>query len=468
MLPRSTKRRACALWVAGLAFVCLPAFAQEQSGSPGNGGSGNDNAVNNNSVNNNPVKDKWAVVVGVSQFKDKSINLKYPAKDAIDFSRFLTTEGHFAPDHVKVLVNEQATREQILDVIGDKWLPRLAHPDDLVVIFISTHGSPSNMDIGGVNYLIAYDTDKERLYSTGLAMQDLCRIIKDRVHSDRTLLVLDACHSGATSPDGKGIVRKSNVDAGEIAQGTGQMVICSSAPDQVSWESKQSANSVFTRRLIESFKSKGDKTSVTDAFNYLKEQVEDEVLRDRGQMQTPVLKTRWQGDGLLLSAKPVSPRPGFKEAPVAVPVDRAPAAVVVEKSPPAVATTVKASVPPPAVAPQLSGAEALSALRQHFVKMALGQSKSAYDDFTETIKKINPFERYQINLRRQKYLPAVANLPAQDFRVGSVTASSAQIFFNEKNMTGIPMYWRYTLVARGNRWLIDSYKVVDAKTFSGR
>ena len=468
MLPRSIKRRACALLVAGLAFVCLPAFAQEQSGSPGNGGSGNDNAVNNNSVNNNPVKDKWAVVVGVSQFKDKSINLKYPAKDAIDFSRFLTTEGHFAPDHVKVLVNEQATREQILDVIGDKWLPRLAHPDDLVVIFISTHGSPSNMDIGGVNYLIAYDTDKERLYSTGLAMQDLCRIIKDRVHSDRTLLVLDACHSGATSPDGKGIVRKSNVDAGEIAQGTGQMVICSSAPDQVSWESKQSANSVFTRRLIESFKSKGDKTSVTDAFNYLKEQVEDEVLRDRGQMQTPVLKTRWQGDGLLLSAKPVSPRPGFKEAPVAVPVDRAPAAVVVEKSPPAVATTVKTSVPPPAVVSQPGGAEALSALRQHFVKMALGQSKSAYDDFTETIKKINPFERYQVNLRRQKYLPAVANLPAQDFRVGSVTASSAQIFFNEKNMTGVPMYWRYTLVARGNRWLIDSYKVVDAKTFSGR
>ncbi|MBK9769987.1 MAG: hypothetical protein IPP57_04020 [Candidatus Obscuribacter sp.] len=62
----------------------------------------------------------------------------------------------------------------------------------------------------------------------------------------------------------------------------------------------------------------------------------------------------------------------------------------------------------------------------------------------------------------------MANLPAQDFRVGSVTASSAQIFFNEKNMTGVPMYWRYTLVARGNRWLIDSYKIVDAKTFSGR
>ncbi len=125
MLPRSIKRRACALLVAGLTFVGLPALAQEQGessgNSSGNSNSGNNSIDNNSSVNNNPVKDKWAVVVGVSQFKDKSINLKYPAKDAIDFSRFLTSEGHFAPDHVKVLVNEQATREQILDVIGDKW-----------------------------------------------------------------------------------------------------------------------------------------------------------------------------------------------------------------------------------------------------------------------------------------------------------------------------------------------------------
>ncbi|MBK7841985.1 MAG: hypothetical protein IPJ49_30790 [Candidatus Obscuribacter sp.] len=50
----------------------------------------------------------------------------------------------------------------------------------------------------------------------------------------------------------------------------------------------------------------------------------------------------------------------------------------------------------------------------------------------ETVEKINPFERYQIDLRRQKYLPAVANPPAQDFRVGSVTASSAQIFLTKR------------------------------------
>ncbi len=44
------------------------------------------------SNNDRPVTDKWALVVGVSNFKDPSINLKYAAKDAtFDFRNFLIT-----------------------------------------------------------------------------------------------------------------------------------------------------------------------------------------------------------------------------------------------------------------------------------------------------------------------------------------------------------------------------------------
>jgi len=66
-------------------------------------------------------------------------------------------------------------------------------------------------------------------------MQDLTRVIKGRVHSDRVVLILDACHSGAAEPEAKGLVRVKNVDAEAIAQGTGQLVISSSTPSQVSW-----------------------------------------------------------------------------------------------------------------------------------------------------------------------------------------------------------------------------------------
>src|SRR5262249_52873594 len=90
--------------------------------------------------------DKWAVVIGLSRFADASVPpLKYCAKDAQDFYDYLTdpNQGHFEKDHVKLLVNEDATKINIMDVIGDSFLPHGAAPGDLVLIYLSTHGSPS-------------------------------------------------------------------------------------------------------------------------------------------------------------------------------------------------------------------------------------------------------------------------------------------------------------------------------------
>jgi hypothetical protein len=283
---------------------------------------------------NRPVADKWALIVGISQFADSSLNLKYPSKDARDFYDFLIKEEHFSPDHVRILTDGQATREHILDELGDKWLPRVAGRDDLVIIYISSHGSPSDMDVGGVNYIVAYDTDKNRLYSTGIAMQDMCRIIKARVHTDRAVLVLDACHSGAAVPEGKGLVRSGNVDVEEIVQGTGQLVISSSEPSQVSWESRSQQNSVFTRYLIDGLRANGTNTTLGDAYKYMRDRVEDEVRRDRGAVQTPVLKGKWTGNDLMLAVAPSRPRPGLNEpelpattAPVVLPPAQAIASV---------------------------------------------------------------------------------------------------------------------------------------------
>ena len=259
---------------------------------------------------NRQVKDKWALVVGISKFQDARINLKYPARDAEDFYNYLVTDGKFTKDHVILLTNDQATRSNILSVIGDKWLPRVANPDDIVVIFISTHGSPADVDVGGVNYLIAYDTSIDELYATGIPIQDLMRTIKKRVHSDRVVMILDACHSGAASAEAKGLYREANVDASVVA-GTGQLVIASSKPDQKSWEGKKYPNSVFTKHLIDALKKHGSETSLGEAFASLKERVEQEVLLDRGQLQQPELKSQWKGDQLALSMPPSAPRPGI-------------------------------------------------------------------------------------------------------------------------------------------------------------
>ncbi len=160
-----------------------------------------------------PIRDKWAVVVGVSKFQDPTIpKLQYPAKDARDFYNFLITKANFRPDHVRLLLDEKATKKRINSEIGDKFLPFVVGPDDLVVVYFATHGSPAEKDVRGDSYLIAYDTEKTELWSDGIDMPKLLGTLQERTRADRILIVLDACHSGAADPNSRALDFQSTID----------------------------------------------------------------------------------------------------------------------------------------------------------------------------------------------------------------------------------------------------------------
>lgn len=278
-----------------------------------------------NSAQNKPVADKWALVVGISNFKDSSINLKYAAKDATDFKNFLVTQENFSADHVMLLADTDATKEQIISKLGEGWLGKKAHEDDLVVVYVSSHGSASQEDVG-VNFLVAHDTDKYKLVSTGLPMQWLTKIIQEQVHSNRVVVILDVCHSGSAGDESKkesdsddddtatsdsaskGLTRTAKLDVGKLNVGSGQVVLCSSLADQVSWESKNYPNSVFTRRLMDAMQCRGKGTTLTQAFEKLRTSVGAEVLSDRGAIQTPSLYNKtWSGGDPVLAIPGASP-----------------------------------------------------------------------------------------------------------------------------------------------------------------
>lgn len=282
------------------------------------------------SAKDKSVADKWALVIGISNFKDSSINLKYAAKDATDFKNFLVTQENFAADHVMLLTDANASKEQIISKLGEGWLGKQAQADDLVVVYVSSHGSSSQEDVG-VNFLVAHDTDKFKLVSTGLPMQWLTKIIQEQVRSKRVVVILDVCHSGSagdeskkTSDDdddddtatndsaSKGLLRSAKVDVGGLNVGSGQVIVCSSLADQVSWESKNYPNSVFTRKLMDAMQCKGKDTTLTEAFERLRSLVGAEVLSDRSAIQTPTLYNKsWIGGDPVLAVPSASPRKGM-------------------------------------------------------------------------------------------------------------------------------------------------------------
>lgn len=258
--------------------------------------------------NVSPIRDKWAVVIGVDSFKDKRIpQLHFSAKDAADFAKFLVEKANFAPDHVLLLLNGDATRDNIIASLCDEWLLQRAGKNDLIMIYASSHGSPTELDTAKKeNYLIAHDTNEDRIFTTGINLSNLLTTIKDRTECSRIVMILDACNSGAaTAVESKGLYRAQNFDPDSLA-GTGQIVISSSAAQQRSWESKRYQNGVFTHNLIESL---GDpKADLVTSFETLKDKVQSEVKFDRKASQTPTIANKWDGDPLIIAAKPSSPR----------------------------------------------------------------------------------------------------------------------------------------------------------------
>ncbi len=257
-----------------------------------------------------PIRDKWALVVGISNFENPKVpTLKYSTKDARDFYNYLIKDANFQPSHVRLLLNEKATRRRIISELGNKFLARLARPGDLIVLFFSTHGSPSQMDLRGKSYLVTYDADPEDLDATGIGMQEVNEKIHSRVLSDRVVLVLDACHSGSSDPNAKGMHRVGNMNAQELAEGSGQLVICSSKPDEQSWESKRYENGVFTRNLLESLRASSGKLPLGAAFEKAQQMVETEVREDRpGARQSPMLNAKWSGNDIVLSVPAAEPQ----------------------------------------------------------------------------------------------------------------------------------------------------------------
>lgn len=435
---------------------------------------------------NKPITDKWAVVVGISKFAKSDMNLRYPSKDARDFYNYLVTKGNFAPDHIKLITDEKATKARIVDVLGDSWLPRVALPEDLVVIFISSHGSGSDMDIRGSNFICAHDTNPEKLYTTGIDMKTITDIVRDRVHSERVLLVLDTCHSGAANSESKGLQRQSNADAEAIAAGTGQMVICSSSRDQVSWEGKSMQNSVFTRSLIDAFDAKGASAPVSEVFENMKDKVEEQVVRERGVMQTPVMSAaKWSGKALILGAVPSKPRKAPRNLPgddvyeirdepsrgdtvvqmATASVPRS-SPVVTPPAPPA-RTVYTPPTPPPANKTtsagnprQVASASPIDFMRYHFRMVESKRYADAWDDLGSQYraKFKNDPSAYEASVSRHRWIGYTAS--GDDFTVlpqGGIIKVKVRM----NKLTGFNGSWLYTLSTKGGLYAIEDVGVAN-------
>lgn len=243
-----------------------------------------------------PPRQRFAVIIGLSNFLDDRIpRLHYSGKDASDMAGFLEQKAGFASDHVKVMLDADASQSAIVDALAG-WLPTRVKAGDIVFIFISSHGTPAYGEIGAFNSVVAYDTRVDQLFSTSLPMQKLLRLVRNKLKKQRTFIVLDTCYSGGLgAPDGASC---ANADPDLMVNSNLQLLVSSSDANERSWESKRYKNSVFTRQLIDELQQQMHYLDFHDVFGRVQQRVEAEVAADWGSKQTPRLAGRWHGQGL--------------------------------------------------------------------------------------------------------------------------------------------------------------------------
>lgn len=260
-------------------------------------------------------RQKWALVVGIGSFTNPRIPaLKLTRPDAVSFAALLEDPkvGRFNPANVHMLADDQATTRGIKEQLN--WLARSAGPDDLVVIYIATHGSPRHMDTAGVNYIITHDTDitsQDALFATALPMVDVGNTVASRVKATRVAIFLDTCFSGAASGGAKQApvaaiapgIRTASVSADmldRIKQGTGRVILTASNGNEVSWESEKLGHGYFTYYLLQELQKDNGLESLGEIYPELKQDVSSRVLADWNAHQDPTITRSDNGGEIVI------------------------------------------------------------------------------------------------------------------------------------------------------------------------
>lgn len=260
-----------------------------------------------------PVGRKWALVVGIDEFADtRAEKLDYAVKDSKDFADFLRDPqgGRFDPKHVFYLANSDATIKGLREQLGKIRLH--AKPDDLVVIYIASHGSAREMDPNGVSYIVANDTDLDNpatLYSTSLQMIDLVQVVNRDFQAKSVVLILDTCFSGdaltggAAGPAENAETAPFSVAFDNLKLGRGRAVLTASRSNERSWEmhggGKQS-NGYFTHYLLEVLRETHGEESLSHVFSDVSARVASRVRADLSESQNPTFEFSDEASGIVL------------------------------------------------------------------------------------------------------------------------------------------------------------------------
>ncbi len=238
-------------------------------------------------IDYDPAVKLWAIVIGVSQYEYLH-KLNYSDDDAYRFYGFLKSpEGGSIPENqVRVLVDEDATRKNILAAMNDVF--GKADDNDIVMMYYSGHG------IAGSFLPVDYNGFQNKL------KHEEVMAILNASRAKHKICLADACYSGsllamksAPSLIEDLAVKRRFYAAFDKSKG-GTAILLSSQADEVSLEDQGLREGVYTHFLIRGLKGEADfdhdkVVEIDELYRFLSKNVHDYTAG----VQTPVLKGKF-------------------------------------------------------------------------------------------------------------------------------------------------------------------------------
>jgi tetratricopeptide (TPR) repeat protein len=200
----------------------------------------------------------YALVVGVAEYPNLPPEkaLHFTERDAESIYQILISPqgGNFRAQNVRLLTGEKATLANLRQQL-EEWLPSVAQEGDRVLIYFAGHGFLYEDRA----YLAPRDIDPKNIRGTGYSMDDLGRVVGARIKASHKILLTDACHSGAITPQAEPTQNEA-VNSKLLNLSSSMFSLTASRDREQSFESQQfgGGHGVFTYYVVKGLEGEAD------------------------------------------------------------------------------------------------------------------------------------------------------------------------------------------------------------------
>jgi uncharacterized caspase-like protein len=230
----------------------------------------------------------YLLSIGINQYRDGSINLKYAAKDAKDLEEKIKAQSAtlYEPEniHYARLTDTEATKANIIGKIDE--FAQLIKPNDSFILCVAGHG----VLLQNQYYMLTHDFNGKVHDSNVIRSNEIVEMSK-KIRALSQLFIFDTCHAGGVDTIISGLY---DARMSVLAKKMGLHIYASASDKQAAMDGYK-GNGLFTHTLLdglnnnkEADRNKDGQVSIVGLGEYSKKMTSN-ISRQIGHEQTPLI-----------------------------------------------------------------------------------------------------------------------------------------------------------------------------------